>query len=350
VAVTITQRTRRVTSRDVARLAGVSATTVSFVINDVPGVSIPEETRRRVHHAITQLDYHPNEAARSMGRRASRALGLVIPESVNPHYMEIAAGAEAYAERHGYEVALSITNFDLRRERRSLGWLKQQRCDALIVALAHNDALLDDLRALCHQGYPVTTLGFHDEVMDSVGPEREIGERLILTHLVEFGHRRVGYIHGAFTHDSPRDRLSTCLTIQRDLGVPVNDAWVRRCGPTQDDGYQATRQLLAACAGGERPTALVVVNDYIALSVLAALHEARVAVPDDMSVVSFDNTCLARYAVPALTSIDHHAHALGEQAAHLSIERIAAPHRVPVHLGTRAQLFARASSGSASPL
>lgn len=340
-------RTKRPTSRDVARLAGVSHTTVSFVVNDVPGVNISEETRARVHAAIAQLDYHPHEAARSLSRKATRDIGVVIPEAANPHYLEMMAGIRDHAEGEGYSIALSITDFDLRRERRCLGWLKQQRSDALIVSLAHGPTLLDEMRALRRQGYVITTLGFSDDTMDSVGTPVWEGERLLLKHLAALGHRRIGYIYGVYDHGGYQGRLEACLAIQRELGLPVVERWVRRCGPTRDDGYHATHALLTACPPNDRPTALVAVNDHLAVGVLAALHEAGVPVPGAMSVASFDNTHLARYTVPALTSVDQDARGMGERAARLTIDRLAAPERPIAHDGTRSRLIVRASTGSA---
>lgn len=340
-------RPRQPTSRDVAELAGVSQTTVSLVINDAAHVVIPDETRARVRRAIAQLDYHPNEAARILGRRATRDIGVIVPEASNPHYLDIVAGVRAYAEGQGYGISLSITDFDLQRERRCLSWLKQQRSDALIVSLAHGPALLDELRALRRQGYAITTLGFSDETMDSVGTGGWTGERQLMEHLIALGHRRLGYIYGAFNHETYGDRLAACLNIQHELGLPVVEAWVRRCGPTQDEGYRETHALLAACPADDRLTALVVVNDYLAIGVLAALHEAGIAVPRAISVASFDNTYLSRYTTPALTTVDLGARVMGEQAARMTVERLSALDAPAIHWSTPTRLVARSSTGPA---
>jgi len=339
----------RPTSRDVARLAGVSQTTVSFVLNEAANVSISEETRTRVRQAVVQLDYHPHDGARSLSRRASRAIGLAIPDADNPHYREIAAGVEQYAESKGYTMVLAITNFDIRRERQALAWLKQQRCDALIISSVHWAALREELRLLHRQGYPVTTLGLRDAPLDSVGPPSAVGERLIVEHLAALGHRHIGYIYGVFSQAAFHQRLAACLAAQRACGLPVVEAWVRRCGPTIENGYRETRALLDACAGAQRPTALIVVNDHLALGVLAALHQAGIAVPEEISVASFDNTPLAPYLIPSLTSVDHDARGMGQQAARLSIDRLTLLNGPPLHLDTSARLVARGSTGPAPP-
>ena len=341
------------TSRDVARLAGVSRTTVSLVINGVPSVSISEETRARVWAAVAEVDYHPNEAARSLVRRASRGIGLAIPDASNPHYLEVAAGIEAEAERHRHHLFLALTNFNPRYEQRCFEWLKQRRIDALILCDARIFSSPDEydrheaeIGALCAQGYIITTLGGH-AVLDSVMPQETVGERLLVEHLASLGHRRIGYIYGVFNQDYCGERLQACLAVQRDLGLPVSEAWIRRCGPSRADAFAATVALLAECAGSERPTALIVENDLLATAVLAALAAASVRVPEEISVGSFDNTAMAAYTVPPLTSVDPDPRAMGEQAAQLTIERLAAPQRPPAHLQIPVRLAVRASTGPA---
>jgi LacI family transcriptional regulator len=349
-------RVKRPTSIDVARLAGVSQTTVSLVINDVQGVAITEETRARVWAAVAAIDYHPNEAARSLVRRATRGIALAIPDAGNPHYLELAAGIEAEAEHQDYTVFLALTHFDPRRERRCFQWLKQRRVDALILSdtrifssPSDYDQHEAEIGALAAHGYTITTLGGH-AVMDSVMPQAEVGERLLLEHLVQLGHRRVGYIYGVFNQEYCSQRLDACLAAQRALGLPIDEAWIRRCGPSRADAYAATEALLAECTGEARPTALIVENDLLATAVLAALAAAPIRVPLEMSVGSFDNTTLAAYTVPPLTSVDPDARAMGEQAARLTIARLAAPQQPCVHLEVPVRLCVRASTGPAPAL
>jgi LacI family transcriptional regulator len=346
-------RVKRPTSIDVARLAGVSQTTVSLVINDVQGVAITEETRARVWAAVAAIDYHPNEAARSLVRRATRGIALAIPDSGNPHYLELAAGIEAEAEQQDYTVFLALTHFDSRREQRCFQWLKQRRVDALILCDARifsspsdYDPHAAEVSALCARGYTITTLG-GQAAMDSVMPEADVGERLLLEHLVQLGHRRIGYIYGVFSQEQCGQRLDACLRAQRGLGLPIDAAWIRRCGPSRAEAYAATAALVAECRGAARPTALIVENDLLATAVLAALAAAPLRVPAEMSVGSFDNTALAAYTVPSLTSVDPDPRALGQRAARLTIARLAAPQQPRVHLQVPVRLCARASTGPA---
>lgn len=340
---------KRPTSRDVARLAGVSHTTVSFVVNDVPHVNISDETRARVQHAIAQLDYHPHEGARSLSRKATRDLALVIPDAMNPHYMVIAEGIEAYAESRDYTVLVSATGFDTGRERRSLRWLKQRRVDALILCSTGTAGWHEEARRLIAQGHIITTIGadIAGAEIDTVGAVVGPGERLLLEHLIGLGHRRVGYVYGVFNYETYGGRLDTLLAIHHELGLPLAEQWVRRCGPTMEEGYRATQALLDACAGRERPTALIAVNDFLASAVLSALHAAGIAVPGAMSVAGFDNTPQSLYSSPPLTTVDPDARAMGEYAARLTLERLAEPHRPPVRAETAQRLIVRGSTARA---
>jgi DNA-binding LacI/PurR family transcriptional regulator len=337
------------TIRDVARLSGVSHTTVSFVINDVAGESISEETRARVLEAVKLLDYHPSEAARSLNRRTSTLIGFALPESENAHYQEIAIGIERYVEEHNFGLFRVLTHFEDAREQRCFTWLKQKRYDGLILIPASGSRLNEELNHLFDQGYPVVTLGVMHSRVDNVQAELERGEREIIQHLFELGHRRIGYIHGVADHTIFDYRLDACVRAQQKLGLTVRDEWIHRCGPTVADGYNAAKMLFEGRSKKDCPTALVVVNDLLASAVVAALSSLGLRIPQDVSIATFDNTNLAQYTVfPPLTSVDYQAYEMGRQAAELLIARLAQRDRPRVHLEMRARLIVRQSTGPAA--
>lgn len=341
------KRIRRPTSLDVARLAGVSQTTVSFVINGVMDAGIAEETRARVLEAITQLDYHPHEAARNLRNRSSHILGMAIPET-NPHLLEIAKGAEDYAQSKKYGLFLSITDFLASKEQRSLEWLQQQRYDGLILMSRNKMVLQEEIYDLRKKGYPITILGFPGPEIDSVLVNEKQGQEELLRHLSALGHRHIGYIYGVADQALFGERLNSCLAIQQAMGLPVIEHFIRRCGPTVNESYAATLALLADCSASERPTALIVVNDALASAVLSALYTVGISVPTDMSVASFDNTSNSAFTLPPLTTVDCEAQVIGAEAARLTIERLSAPERPPESIYTRSKLIVRSSTGPVS--
>jgi len=336
-------QTRRPTSLDVARLAGVSHTTVSFVVNDVTSAGISEATRERVLEAIAQLDYHPHEAARSLRSKASRMLGIAIPE-YNPHHLEIATGAERYAQAHGYNTSLFKTDFTLAKELQCLQWLKQRRYDALILSPGTGSQVTGELHMLAKQGYPITVIGIHDRVLDGVGFQKITGEQQVIQHLADLGHRDIGYIYGVADQEIFGGRLDHCLQAQRVLGIPVNESWIWRCGPTVQESYAATQLMLAQTTAAQRPTALIVVNDELARAVIAVLYAADIAVPNNMSIVSFDNTQLAPLTIPPLTTVDCEAVHMGEEAARITIARLNESETPHTYIETKASLIVRAST------
>lgn len=341
-------RKKRSTSLDVAHLAGVSHTTVSFVINDRHANRIPQETRKRVLRAVVELDYHPHEAARSLRSRASHVIAAAVPEAYNPHHLGTVEGVEAYARIHGYSILRAISNFDAAEERRCFTWLKQHRIDALILSSGDITAVQNEVCRLRAGGYIITAMGTTLPCLDSVAVEALAGEQQAMEHLISLGHRRIGYINGLGSPAVGSARLEACLSIVGERGLSTASNWILHCGPSPEDGYEAVARLLAVCDADTRPTALVVVNDLVASGVLAALYSARISVPKDISVVSFDNTKPAVYMVPPLTSVDDDGHNMGRESARLTIERLEDPSRPLVHLTTRATLVVRDSTGQAA--
>ncbi len=337
---------KRVTSVDVARLAGVAQSTVSLVINNKPNSDVSPETRARVLAAIAELGYHPHEGARSLRMRASHIIGFAAPEDANEHYHDLAAGVESFAREQGYSVFRSVTHWNPHEERTFLQLLTQQRVDGLIFSYGTEQSVFPDIATLRHQGQPIVGLGFEHDFLDTV-VEATGGEAAVIEHLAELGHRRIGYIYGVADQVTLGNRLTTCLALQEAAGIPVDERWIKRCGPTREDGYRATQELLAATTAQERPTALVVVNDFVATSVCAALAAAGLHIPDDISIVSFDNTAQATYCWPPLTSVDGQSFQRGALVARLLIERLANPDAPIQHLHTQARLVVRASTGQA---
>ncbi|PWT70237.1 MAG: hypothetical protein C5B60_12395 [Chloroflexi bacterium] len=337
-------KTKRTTSADVARLAGVSQTTVSFVINNVATANISPETRTRVLEAIEQLHYVPHEAARSLGRKVSKILGIAIPDPFNAHYQQTVAGTTDYARRHGYNTFVTGTNYEVDNERLALEWLRQQRYDLLIL-MAGTDQLELERRLVVAEGYPIISIGIVDPTLDCVDTEPETGERAVLEHLASLGHRSVGYIYGTANQRMFNKRLETCLRIQHELGLPIDERFIRRCGTTMQDGYEATLTFLEELPTSELPTALIVVNDLLAQGVLAALHRRGVGVPEEMSVCSFDNIESSAFTVPSLTTVESHAVLRGEEAARIALARLAHPQSSPMSITVPTELIVRDSTG-----
>jgi DNA-binding LacI/PurR family transcriptional regulator len=335
----------RATAHDVAQLAGVSQTTVSLVLNDVPSARISEEVRRRVREAAKSLDYHPNASAQSLRRRKTRTIGLVIPDSKNPHFWQIAVGVERRAAEQGYNVLLGSTDLGFDRERLVLQSLKQQQIDGLIVQVQFPSESLREIQAW---GHSIVRIGAFSAELDGVVPDYGVGCLMLMEHLVGLGHRRIGFVFGTTAPGWPKpevglgqDRLMAYWKAVGEHSLASAPELVQYCGPRPDDACEATRRLLAL---EPRPSAVVCINDYLAFAVVKTIMETGLRVPKDISVAGFDDIPLARYLSPALTTVRANAEMLGEKAVELLLGRLENRGMPPQHCTMPTSLVIREST------
>jgi DNA-binding LacI/PurR family transcriptional regulator len=301
---------RRPTLADVAARAGVSVALVSIVIRDVPGASA--ESRRRVLQAADELGYRPDTRARLLRSSRTRLLGVVFGVQ-HAFHGDLVSGLYTAADRIGYELALSAVTPG-RDERRAVASLLQDRCEALILLGPHAPtSYLAELAA--HQPVVVVARAARHRDLDVVRTADAEGLHQAVDHLVGLGHRRIAHIDGGRAPGAAERRRGYRDAMHRH-GL---DTEIRALagGLTEDDGAAAARALLDA---DPPPTAVTVFNDRCALGVLDVLHRAGRSVPDDISVVGYDDSRLARLSTINLTTIAQDA----EQITTLAVTRAAA--------------------------
>lgn len=335
---------KRPTQADVARLAGVSRATVSYVVNDSPHVPISPETRRRVLDAVARLNYAPDARARSLRSGGSNTVGLLIPDLHNPHYWSIVQGAEDRLRQDGYDLLLTSTSLEPEREEQSLHALSARRVDALILILSFIEQSKATLSALAANGYPVVTLGNTSFNVDAVVATFRNATAQVMAHLLELGHTRIGFIFGVGSKDLATNRMAAYKESLTQAGLPIDPALIDFSGVRIQDGYQAALRLLQR---SPRPTALLVINDWLAIGALHAVNERGLRVPEDISIASFDDTEMAGYLNPPLTSVRSNGQELGRQAASLALERLQQPGRPIRRVQIEAELILRQSTGPA---
>jgi LacI family transcriptional regulator len=332
----------------VARRAGVSQTTVSFVLNRTPNARISEDVRRRVWEAAHSLDYEPNAVAQSLRRRSTHIIGLVIPDASNPHFWQIARGVERRAADLGYSVWLTSTDLNFERERRALASLRQQRVDGLILQVQFPVTLLREIEAIRAHGQPIVRIGRPSPDLDCLILDYGAGCIELLDHLVALGHRRIGFVFGTTAPNSLRpevelgqDRLEAYRQAVERHGLDRDADLVQPCGPEPEHARQATGCLLAL---RPRPTAIIAINDYLAITVMRTVIEAGLHVPGDLSIGGFDDIPLAQYLTPALTTVRANAETVGEKAVDLLLARLKDPGLSPQHLLMPTSLVVREST------
>ena len=301
---------RPATIEDVARLANVSRQTVSRVLNAKGEIS--PATRARVEQVIAELDYRPNPMARSLITRTTYSLGLVMPDIGSPFFPEIARGAKDLAHGAGYQVLLVHTDEDPAQEVAALHQFRAQRVDGVMVV---NSRLSDvDLARALDGLRPVvlTNRSLPGGYGSVTWPGYREGGRLATEHLLQRGHRRIGYVDGLPPTRAGRDRLEGYRTALAAAGVSFDRTLVEVGAVSPRGGALAARALLAQ---RDPPTAVFAYNDLMAFGVLRACHEAGCRVPEDVAVVGFGGTALAEVAVPSLTTIPVPLYEIGRAAA-----------------------------------
>lgn len=307
------------TIKDVAALAGISYTTVSHVLNKTRPVS--EHVRLKVEAAIAELDYVPSAVARSLKARSTATIGLLVPNSVNPYFAELARGIEDGCERNGYCVILCNSDDNPQKQRSYLRVLLEKRIDGLIVASVGEDR--DLLESLAGVRTPMVIVDRALEGVDAdlVRIDHEQGGYLATRHLLDLGHRDIACIGGPVDTGASQLRLAGFRRAMAEQGLQVPQGRVLHCDFSSPGGHAAAGHLL----DGARPTAIFAGNDMIGFGVLRAAAERNISVPGELSVVGFDDIELSRYVYPPLTTVGQSIRELGESAAQLLLSRIAAP-------------------------
>ncbi len=314
---------RRPTSADVAARAGVSRTTVSFVLNDRPGTNISPSTRVRVLEAANELGYHPHASARGLAGGKSHTLGFVLrqsPEQVagDAVLVETLRGLASAARTAGFRVIVEPLDptdgtYD--------ALLRAQHTDGIVVS----GPRIDDtgLVRLAHDGFPIVLQGSLPGIeAPSVDVDNVLGARLAVDHLIGLGRRRIACITNApLAYTAAQERLDGYRMALDDAGIGYDESLVAIADFDAGSGHRAMASLLNAGVG--RLDAAFVASDVVAFGAIAAIREAGLRVPDDISVVGFDDIPLAAFYDPPLTTIRLPAYDLGLAAGAALLDRVA---------------------------
>jgi len=305
------------TIKDVARLADVSTATVSHVINDTRYVS--DELRTRVLDAMEELDYRPNVLAQGLRGGETHTIGLIVPDNSNPFFAEVSRVVEDVGFERGYSVILCNTGDDLERERAYIDVLIAKQVDGIIFIAAGDHH--EHLDVLTRRGTPlvIADRDVRQAEADVVLVNNERGGFEATSHLLELGHRRVGCIAGPSEATPSADRVRGYERALREAGVPVRPDLTQQGDFRYQGGELAADRLLDR---NVRPTAIFACNDLMAIGALRAIRKAGLRVPQDVSVVGYDDIPLAPAMSPALTTVAQPVEQLGSISIDLLLSRI----------------------------
>lgn len=299
--------------KQVARLADVSVATVSRVLN---GVRVTDANRAAVLAAIKRLDYRPNAFARSLATNRSGGIGVVVNEISSPFYSGIVQGIESVVEEHGMHLIVSSSHAEPERERKAVRFLRNRRCDALILVCEalHDDELIE----LAEHEIPLVLVGRHiEELADRcIHIDNVLGGYLATRHLIESGHRRIAHIAGNMSIKDARDRLAGYSRALAEAGIPEDGRLTAEGDFTEEGGQVAMNRLLDRNLDF---TALFAANDQTAAGALLSMRERDLRAPGDVSLVGYDDVLLANYLHPALTTVRQPFAEMGQAAARLAL-------------------------------
>lgn len=307
----------KTTLADVASLAGVSAMTVSRVVNGVDGVG--ERTRRRVQEAIEELGYRPNIVARGLKASRSRTFGLLVTDITNPYFPEIVRGAEDVAFETGYTVLLNNVLEDAERESRALQAFEDRRVDGVIAC---SPRLADELLfpMLARQVAAVVVNRWAPaDIAGSVRVEHQRGARLAVEHLYAIGRKRLAVLAGPEQSYAGRERLEGIAAATAELGMELLPGRRVYGMPNMEGGQDAASRLLETNPDVD---SIFCFNDLVAAGAMQELRRRGMTVPDDVAVVGYDDIPFARMFSPSLTTLHVPTYELGKHAMQVLLDRM----------------------------
>ena len=309
-------RSRRPTQYDVARLAGVSQTTVSHILNNNVLISVPEETRQRILTAIQELGYIPDRNARSLRTQKTYTIAAVIPDITNPYYPSFMRGIQDVAESHNFDLITYNSDGIFEKEVKCLCSIQYNRVDGLITALFydHNDFLLGlDIPVVKLDLKPKGAHPFDIVYFDNIA-----AARIVVNHLIAKCYLPIAMIAGI--PNTPADQRSIGYRqALEEHNIPVDENLVIRGNYAEKGGYEAMQKLLEQ---PRRPRAVFAANDLMAMGAMLAIHEAGLRIPQDIAIAGVDDIPAARLVNPPLTTINQFQENIGRRAAEMLFERI----------------------------
>jgi len=331
----------------VAECANVSRTTVSFVLNNVPGANISAETRERVLKAARELGYVPNAAARSLASRRTYTLGLVLVRNQShiagdAFLPQVIHGLAESTRQAGFRLLLEPVE-DVKHTDAYIHLVRSKQIDGIVLSGPRSDDR--QLRALVDEGFPVVLLGqLPGNSTCFVDVDNRKAARQAVEHLIRLGHRHIGCITNApQEYTGGADRLAGYCDTLRAADIAFDEELVRFGNFVAESGYQAAHSLLKEVSS---LTALFVTSDVVAFGAMAAVRERGLSIPDDIALVGFDDVPLARYVDPPLTTVRLPAAELGQRAGQMLISLVQGNHIAVKKILLETELIVRTSCGA----
>lgn len=308
----------KVTIKDIARLAGVSTTTVSRIINNKYD-SVGEETKEKVLNLIKELNYKPSSIARSMVTKKTKTIGLILPDISNSFFPNLARGIEDYSISKGYSALLCNSDNNLEKENLYIDTLIEKNVDGIIITTSYTWSE-ESFKKIRDNGIPLVVLDRINNSNDiyNVYTKSTDGAYSAIKYLIENNHRKIGCITGPLEFEISNLRLEGYKKALKDSGINYAEEYVREADFKIELGKKCALDLLRETD----VTAVFACNDMMAIGVYQACKELKLKIPKDISVVGFDNIDISELVNPPLTTVNQNMYSMGKEAAKMLINII----------------------------
>ncbi|ELA6779584.1 substrate-binding domain-containing protein [Vibrio alginolyticus] len=307
------------TMKDIAKLAGVSTSTVSHVINKTRFVS--EEISERVNNAAKELNYYaPSALARSLKVNRTKTIGMLVTTSTNPFFGEVVKGVERSCYHKGYSLILCNTEGDNERMRQSINTLLQKRVDGLILMCSSLEGERIDVFER-YPDIPVVVMDWGPMLFtsDKIQDNSLRGGYLAAKYLIDCGHTEIGCITGPLIKHQAQMRYEGYKRAMNEAALEFNANWIIESDFECEGGYQAFKKMAQR---GALPSSIFVSNDMMAMGVINAANELDIKVPDDLSIIGYDDIHIAKFMSPSLTTIHQPKYRLGQAAVETLVRKL----------------------------
>jgi len=314
------------TLKDVAALAKVHPSTVSRVLRNVENLKISEDTKERIFKAIKELNYHPDQTARSLRLKKSFTIGLIIPNLASPYFIGIARSLDAECTKEGYTLIISDTNENQEKEIKAVYDLYSRGVDGLVIAPVQDSD--EHIQDLINKKFPFVLIDRYFEKYETnavICNDRDSAYNAI-QHLIDLGHKRISFISGRPNLYPVIRRLEGYNKALNENNLEFHQELVCSSSPTLDDAYESVIKLMDLA---NPPTAILITGTVITLGVLKAIIEKKKSVPHDFSIIAFTDTILASYFMSPVTTVSHKLEDIGVKTFEILFEHMNSSDELP---------------------
>jgi DNA-binding LacI/PurR family transcriptional regulator len=333
-----------VTIKDVARIAGVDPSTVSRVIADSPRIS--QNTKEKVIKVMEELDFHPNAIARSLASRSTKTIGVIMPLTsdqifVNPFFTEVMRGISASSLKRGYDILFSTGGSSYEEYLATSRMVNERRIDGLILLTSRiYDKTINEL---INKKLPFVVIGKPPMLEDINWVDNDNQEACFTAtkHLIEQGHRNIGFIGGDFSYVFMGERFKGYKRALDSYGIQFNKDFFSLGDFLEEGGYTAMKKILSR---KKLPTAIVAADDMMAFGAIRGIKERGLRIPEDIAIVGFNDTPLTTYMDPPMSSVEIFVYELGYNASEILINQFENPDVQKKNIVIKTELKVRKSS------